>query len=487
MKNNKLIIAGVLLVITLSCNIMIFNDDYSQGSEINEKENVYENGIYSFVIPKGWRLTPSDREHYDLGVKKHLMIESGAKSGASFTIASIPLTADETLKTHFDLAYKKGPQIEEVSTSLFERDVLSGLEISYKRPWGEPWWQFHDIWLEKDGEVYVLSFQAYPNAFDTQTQTFDSILDSFIFMNGQTHTSKTPEPEIADFPKPASTARIVFWATGWSVPGSGEEIFVMNVDGSGITNISNSRGDDRDPAWSPDGNQITFTSDRDGNTEVYIMNADGSNQTRVTNSPENEHHPQFSPDGKQIVFSRTIDTVADDLFIIDVDGSGLIRLTNTSRVQENYPHWSPDGKKILFSRFGGSENGGVWIMDRDGKNDRLVKAGAYHYPKWSPDGKYIAFDGQPAGCKFEIYVMRADGSDMRQITEHPAGCGSSNKAPSWSLDGKQLVYASQDRHSKPGTSIFIINVDGTSETALTDLDHTDLYYGGNNPIWSPLP
>lgn len=301
----------------------------------------------------------------------------------------------------------------------------------------------------------------------------------------------TPEPHDTSsgngstgFPPPPPTARIVFSATGWTVPGSGEEIFVMNTDGTGITNISNIRGDDRDPAWSPDGKRIVFTSERDGNAEVYIMNKDGSNQTRLTDSPENEHFPRWSPDGQKIAFSRTIDN-ANDLYVINVDGTGLTRLTDTPKTTEDYPDWSPDGKSILYSAFGVVE-AGIYVMNADGSDARLLIGGPLHYPRWSPDGKYIAFDGEPGISNFEIFIINADGSGMRQVTSHPQGPGGYNKCPSWSPDGRRLVYFSTDRNAEPGPDIFVINVDGSGETALTQ-GPTDLNHGGFYPDWSPVP
>ncbi len=80
------------------------------------------------------------------------------------------------------------------------------------------------------------------------------------------------------------------------------DIFTMNVDGSGETNITNHPANDTNPAWSPDGTQMAFTSNRDGNTEVYVMNEDGSAQTRLTNNSVADFQPAWSPDGTKIAF-----------------------------------------------------------------------------------------------------------------------------------------------------------------------------------------
>ena len=66
------------------------------------------------------------------------------------------------------------------------------------------------------------------------------------------------------------------------------QVFTMNADGSGPTNISNSTGDDFDPSASPDGSRVTFFSNRNGNNEIFIMNADGTGQTNITCNPAHD-------------------------------------------------------------------------------------------------------------------------------------------------------------------------------------------------------
>src|SRR5262245_14688613 len=80
------------------------------------------------------------------------------------------------------------------------------------------------------------------------------------------------------------------------------DIYVMNADGTGVTNLTNHAGNDMNPAWSRDGSKIAFQSNRDGNFEIYVMNADGSNQTRLTNNRANDVVPSWSPDGDRVAF-----------------------------------------------------------------------------------------------------------------------------------------------------------------------------------------
>jgi TolB protein len=103
---------------------------------------------------------------------------------------------------------------------------------------------------------------------------------------------------------------------------------------------------DGDPAWSPDGKRIAFTSERDGDREVYVMNADGTNPVRLTTTAGFDENPSWSPNGTRIAFDSMRDGNLE-IYVMNVDGSGVVRVTDHPAI-DAIPAWSPDGKRIVF-------------------------------------------------------------------------------------------------------------------------------------------
>jgi len=169
------------------------------------------------------------------------------------------------------------------------------------------------------------------------------------------------------------------------------EIYTMNVDGSGQINLTNNLEWDEEPSFSPDGSKIAFGSTRDGNLEIYIMNVDGSGQVNLTNNLAKDGGPSFSPDGSKIAFNSDRDGNWE-IYIMNIDGSEQVRLTNNQTDANNpasandwVPSFSPDGSKIAFLS-GRDKNDEIYIMNIDGSEQiRLTNNPANdRNPSFSP-------------------------------------------------------------------------------------------------------
>jgi Tol biopolymer transport system component len=193
------------------------------------------------------------------------------------------------------------------------------------------------------------------------------------------------------------------------------DIYVMGADGSRQTRLTTHPAYDVCPAWSPDGLKIAFTSFRDGNAEIYVMNADGSRQTRLTFFQAPDYCPAWSPDGGKIAFTSYRDGF-EAVYVMDAGGGSQVRLTGSGSA----PAWSPDGLQIAYQSYAQSGNQDIYVMQVDGSGVvRLTEDKAEDSsPVWLAGGQKIAFISQRGG-QYGIYVMNADGSSQTQL--HPTG------------------------------------------------------------------
>jgi TolB protein len=253
--------------------------------------------------------------------------------------------------------------------------------------------------------------------------------------------------------------------------GGNREIYSMDPAGGGQRNLTNNAAEDSAATWSPDGRLIAFHTDRDRQFEIYVMDANGTNLRRLTFDPAFDKNPAWSPDGKQLVFESARDGNSD-LYVMDSEGGNVRRLT-TDPAADYDPAWSPDGTRIAFASRRRGGNNDIWVMNADGSNQTSLDEDPHieYNPAWSPDSKTIAFHSDRLGGSSQIWFMNADGTSPHRLTQTSQGTGAFDYNPVWAPDGETLAFQSNLRGNY---DIYIINVDGSDLTRLTDSPFDDL-------------
>ena len=261
---------------------------------------------------------------------------------------------------------------------------------------------------------------------------------------------------------------------------NGNEIWTMNADGTNPIRLTNNSWAEWEPQWNPGGSKIAFTSNQavngipwDGNWDVYTMNPDGSGVTNITNSPSYDFGATWSPDGSKIAFDSDR-TGNHEIFVMDEFGGNLVNLSNNAAA-EGHPAWAPNGSKIAFfsTRDGNNE---IYVMNADGSGQtRITNNAATDYlPTWSPDGTKIAFTSNRDG-NFEIYSMNANGSGLTRLTNNAA----EDIEPAWSPDGTKIVFVSLRNGNY---EIYSMKSDGKGNP--TRLTNNSPYLDAD-PTWKP--
>lgn len=176
----------------------------------------------------------------------------------------------------------------------------------------------------------------------------------------------------------------------------------------------------------PDNKNILLTLSQGGNPDIYRMTYEGELSTKITNGPRGAMNvePAISPDGSKIAFSSDR-SGAPMIYIMDANGANPKRITFAGKYNAS-PSWSPDGKKIAFAGWS-SGNFDIFVMNTDGTNMIRItsatrpngKAANNEDPSFSPDGRFLAYTSNRTG-KNQLYISSVDGTEERRITNDSA-------------------------------------------------------------------
>ncbi|MBX3014545.1 MAG: PD40 domain-containing protein [Caldilineaceae bacterium] len=192
------------------------------------------------------------------------------------------------------------------------------------------------------------------------------------------------------------------------------KIYLANADGSNVhLLLEDQPGYNFRPVWSPAGDFVLFVSNRDGNQEIYRVNVDGTGLVNLTNNDANDSAPSLSPDGNTIAF------VSDRpgypaLHFMNADGSNVLQMLG-EEWRGIWPRWSPDGSKLVFA----SDHEGfstLYLLGKDGSAPQRITtdSGDHIEPYWVDNERLIFVTGY--GVSWDLYLINIDGSNLVQLT-----------------------------------------------------------------------
>ncbi|HUI89327.1 MAG TPA: protein kinase [Anaerolineales bacterium] len=211
-------------------------------------------------------------------------------------------------------------------------------------------------------------------------------------------------------------------------PLANTSLYIINVDGSGLTPLPTAPGGDFEPAWSPDGKRIAFTSLRDGHMQIYSINLADQSVTRLTNTPADTdtRQPAWSPFSNQIAYAEKR-FGAYQIWTMTDTGQGPQRVVISGPLYWDYlPAWSPDGKMIMFNERNSSGPVQPWVMvipyEKRG-TDAAYKLKLDPWPveniHYSPDGAWVVFEGISDNSNNDIFYAASSGAERTRITVDP--------------------------------------------------------------------
>lgn len=206
-------------------------------------------------------------------------------------------------------------------------------------------------------------------------------------------------------------------------------LYIVNADGSGLVALPTVPGGDSEPAWSPEGERIAFTSLREGRPLIYVLNLVDQSVRRLTEPSadfDEARQPAWSPFGNQIVFTKKR-VGAYQIWSITDAGQGEQQIARGGQQYWDFsPAWSPDGQFILYTERNAAGPVLPWIMSiayerrNTEESTRLsLSPLPVEHPRLSPDGLWILFEGKSPEENRDVFIAPITGETRRRITTDP--------------------------------------------------------------------
>ncbi len=276
------------------------------------------------------------------------------------------------------------------------------------------------------------------------------------------------------------------------IPLENGEIYALTIEDGTLVNLTEDPAEDYAPSWTPDGETVIFTTNRDGNWELYTMKPDGTEATNLTSSTTNEWEGVWSPDGEQIAFVSDRDG-NPELYIMNADGTEVQRLTDDV-AKDWEPAWSPDGDTLAFSS-NRNDSFDIYTLPvpepaeepasttQDGTEDPVeypdvtrLTSNTYDntHPSYSPTGDRILYLTNRDGGS--VYYMNTNGSSQRSFFKS----GWTQSPVCWSAETDQIAYARETGVNWPALYTLSPSGDKPVTAAQPTENQGDAY-----PAWSP--
>ena len=248
-----------------------------------------------------------------------------------------------------------------------------------------------------------------------------------------------PESTSDDFPAFSPDGKTLAFIRLGSL--NSEDIYLISVSGGNLRRLTTDDRRVHSLAWTADGNEIVFSSNRGGPFSLWRVAVSGGPPEWVAAIGQNAYSPAISRQGNRLAYN--VSFLDSNIWRLDRSGSAgrqnpPTKLISSTR-QDHSPQFSPDGKRIVFvsDRSGNEE---IWVSESDGSQPvqlTFFDGPVNGTPRWSPDGQQIVFDARPAGNS-DIYVISAEGGKPRPLVQEP----SHDVMPSWSRDGSSIYFCS---------------------------------------------